>query len=164
MIHELTSGALEASASLFFAQALATLANTNRNQNDDLNHQEEIQDRVSGVTGRIHRAVVDVGALPCSRPAVDDAVPLDRLVGEVEDLVADGESEDARAERHEDEAELEGVIEMLCPEIMDVKRNQREEERIEHTKRIVRQRVVAVALWNGHENQKEEHGSALAQR
>ena len=49
MIHELTSGALEASASLFFAQALATLANTNRNQNDDLNHQEEIQDRVSGV-------------------------------------------------------------------------------------------------------------------
>ena len=158
MIHELTSGALEAPASLFFAQTLAPLAHTDGDQGNDLNHHEEIQGRVSGVTGRIHRAVIDVGALPCSRPAVDDAVPLDRLVGEVEDFVADGEGEDPGAERHEDEAELEGVIEMLCPKIMDVKRNQREEERIEHTKRIVRQRVVAVALWNGHENQKEEHG------
>ena len=94
---------------------LATLEHANENKDDDLDHQEEQRHPANDLPSRDFRGAVEVGALPCSRSAVDDAVPLGRLVGEVEDVVANGEAEHPKAQTGEDEAREERVIETVGP-------------------------------------------------
>ena len=104
---------------------LATLEHANENQNDDLGYQEEQRHPANDLPCRDFRGAVEVGALPCSRSAVDDAVPLGRLVGKVEDVVANGEAEHPEAQSGEDEGHEERVIETVGSCVVDVERNER---------------------------------------
>ena len=73
-------------------------------------------------------------------------VPLNRLVGEVEDFVAECDAEDAKAQHDKNETEQNGMVELLRPEIVDVQGKQREYKRIEQAKCFVGKRVVAVTF------------------
>ena len=125
---------------------MAMLHPSNGDEDEDLHRQENKRCRADRAACGAFGSAVEVGALPCPRPAVHDAVPLNRPVGKVEDFVADGDAEDAKAQHHENETKQNGVVELLRPEIVDVQRKQRENKRVEQSKRFVGKRVVAVAL------------------
>jgi len=126
---------------------------SNGDEDEDLHHQENKRCRADRAARRTFGSAVEVGALPCPRTAVHDAVPLNRPVGKVEDFVADGDAEDAKAQHDENETNQNGMVELLRPEIVDVEGKQRENKRVEQAKRFVGKRVVAVALRIGHEHQ-----------
>ena len=128
---------------------------SNGDEDEDLNHQENKRCRANRAARRAFGSAVEVGALPCPRPAVHDTVPLNRLVGKVEDFVAECDAEDAQAQHDKNETKQNGMVELLHPEIVDVQGKQREYKRIEQAKRFVGKRVVAVALRIGHEDQDE---------
>ena len=128
---------------------------SNGDEDEDLHHQENKRCRANRAARRAFGSAVQVGALPCPRPAVHDTVPLNRLVGEVEDFVAECDAEDAKAQHDKNETEQNGMVELLRPEIVDVQGKQREYKRIEQAKCFVGKRVVAVTLRIGHEDQDE---------
>ena len=93
---------------------------SNGDEDEDLHHQENKRCRADRAARRAFRSAVEVGALPCPRPAVHDTVPLNRPVGEVEDFVAECDAEDAKAQHDKNETEQNGMVELLRPEIVDV--------------------------------------------
>ena len=88
--------------------------------------------------------LVEVGAFPSPCTAVNHPVALHRLVGEMEHLVGDGKAVNPEREEGEDETVVDGMLQGLASNIVDVEWEDGENQEVEDAKDVVGKRVVAV--------------------
>ena len=89
-------------------------------------------------------STVDVSAFPSTGTAVNHPVALDRLVGEMEHLVGDGEAENAKRKEREDEPVVDRMLQGLRSNVMDVERENRNDKEVVRPKSGMGKGIIAV--------------------